>query len=328
VALDSDKKSERAISARATPDDIPVERALRPRVFSEYVGQAKITDNLKVFVEAAKQREEALDHVLFCGPPGLGKTTLAYVITNELGVNLVSTSGPAIERKGDLAGILTNLKPRDVLFIDEVHRLPRVVEENLYPAMEDFRFDYIVGEGPSARNLKLKLAPFTLVGATTRTALLSSPMRDRFGVVCRLEFYPPEELGQMVEIARRSRGTPRVANRLLRRVRDFAQVLGDGRVTAEVAREALTRLEVDDLGLDRMDHLILKVIIERFGGGPVGVEAIAASVSEEKDTIEEVYEPYLLQEGLINRTARGRTATSRAFKHLGIDPPKGQPGLF
>ncbi len=345
MALDSDKKSERAISARATPDDIPVERALRPRVFSEYVGQAKITDNLKVFVEAAKQREEALDHVLFCGPPGLGKTTLAYVITNELGVNLVSTSGPAIERKGDLAGILTNLKPRDVLFIDEVHRLPRVVEENLYPAMEDFRFDYIVGEGPSARNLKLKLAPFTLVGATTRTALLSSPMRDRFGVVCRLEFYPPEELGQIlersahilhvqldregaVEIARRSRGTPRVANRLLRRVRDFAQVLGDGRVTAEVAREALTRLEVDDLGLDRMDHLILKAIIERFGGGPVGVEAIAASVSEEKDTIEEVYEPYLLQEGLINRTARGRTATSRAFKHLGIDPPKGQPGLF
>jgi Holliday junction DNA helicase RuvB len=322
-----------------------VERALRPRVFSEYVGQAKITDNLKVFVEAAKQREEALDHVLFCGPPGLGKTTLAHVITNELDVSLVSTSGPAIERKGDLAGILTNLKPRDVLFIDEVHRLPRVVEENLYPAMEDFRFDYIVGEGPSARNLKLKLAPFTLVGATTRTALLSSPMRDRFGVVCRLEFYPPEELGQIlersahilhvqldregaVEIARRSRGTPRVANRLLRRVRDFAQVLGDGRVTAEVAREALTRLEVDDLGLDRMDHLILKVIIERFGGGPVGVEAIAASVSEEKDTIEEVYEPYLLQEGLINRTARGRTATSRAFKHLGIDPPKGQPGLF
>jgi Holliday junction DNA helicase RuvB len=322
-----------------------VERALRPRVFSEYVGQAKITDNLKVFVEAAKQREEALDHVLFCGPPGLGKTTLAHVITNELDVSLVSTSGPAIERKGDLAGILTNLKPRDVLFIDEVHRLPRVVEENLYPAMEDFRFDYIVGEGPSARNLKLKLAPFTLVGATTRTALLSSPMRNRFGVVCRLEFYPPEELGQIlersahilhvqldregaVEIARRSRGTPRVANRLLRRVRDFAQVLGDGRVTAEVAREALTRLEVDDLGLDRMDHLILKVIIERFGGGPVGVEAIAASVSEEKDTIEEVYEPYLLQEGLINRTARGRTATSRAFKHLGIDPPKGQPGLF
>jgi Holliday junction DNA helicase RuvB len=309
------------------------------------VGQTKITDNLKVFVEAAKQREEALDHVLFCGPPGLGKTTLAHVIANELEVNLVSTSGPAVERKGDLAGILTNLKPRDVLFIDEIHRLPRVVEENLYPAMEDFRFDYIVGEGPAARNLKLKLAPFTLVGATTRTALLSSPMRNRFGVVCRLEFYPPEELGQIlersaqilkvpldqagaVEIARRSRGTPRVANRLLRRVRDFAQVLGDGTVTAAVAQEALTRLEVDDLGLDRMDHLILKTIIERFGGGPVGVEAIAASISEEKDTIEEVYEPFLLQEGLINRTARGRTATSRAFKHLGIKPPQGQTDLL
>ena len=345
MAPDSSKKSGRAVSAQASTEDISAEHTLRPRVFSEYVGQTKITYNLKVFVEAAKQREEALDHVLFCGPPGLGKTTLAHVITNELGVNLVSTSGPAVERKGDLAGILTNLKPRDVLFIDEVHRLPRVVEENLYPAMEDFRFDYIVGEGPAARNLKLKLAPFTLVGATTRTALLSSPMRDRFGVVCRLEFYPPKELGQIlersasilqvqldpagaVEIARRSRGTPRVANRLLRRVRDFAQVLGDGRVTAEVAREALMRLEVDDLGLDRMDHLILKTIIERFGGGPVGVEAIAASVAEERDTIEEVYEPYLLQEGLINRTARGRTATSRAFKHLGLKPPKGQPDLL
>jgi Holliday junction DNA helicase RuvB len=345
LSEDKTKKSGRTVSAKATGDDIKVESTLRPRFFSEYVGQTKITDNLKVFVEAAKQREEALDHVLFCGPPGLGKTTLAHVIANELEVNLVSTSGPAVERKGDLAGILTNLKPRDVLFIDEVHRLPRVVEENLYPAMEDFRFDYIVGEGPSARNLKLKLAPFTLIGATTRTALLSSPMRDRFGVVCRLEFYPPEELGQIlersarilevqldsagaIEIARRSRGTPRVANRLLRRVRDFAQVLGDGTVTAEVAREALTRLEVDDLGLDRMDHLILRTIIERFGGGPVGVEAIAASISEEKDTLEEVYEPFLLQEGLINRTARGRTATARAFKHLGITPPKGQSELL
>jgi Holliday junction DNA helicase RuvB len=345
VAVGSINKAGRAVSAQATPEDVSAERTLRPQVFSEYIGQKKITDNLKVFVEAARQREEALDHVLFSGPPGLGKTTLAHVIAHELDVDLVSTSGPAIERKGDLAGILTNLKPRDVLFIDEVHRLPRVVEENLYPAMEDFHFDYVVGEGPAARNLKLKLSPFTLVGATTRTALLSSPMRDRFGVVCRLEFYPPEELGEIlersarilqmqldpagaVEIACRSRGTPRVANRLLRRVRDFAQVLGDGRVTAGVAREALTRLEVDDLGLDRMDHLILRTIIERFGGGPVGVEAIAASVSEERDTIEEVYEPFLLQEGLINRTARGRTATTRAFKHLGIEPPKGQPGLF
>ena len=345
MTTDSDKQADRTLCGTATPDDISAERSLRPQSFAEYVGQTKITDNLKGFVQAATQRGEALDHILCCGPPGLGKTTLAHVVARELDAKIVSTSGPAIERKGDLAGILTNLKERDVLFIDEIHRLPRAVEETLYPAMEDYHFDYIVGEGPAARNLKLRLPKFTLIGATTRTALLSSPMRDRFGVICRLEFYPPEHLGIIIRrsaeilevdldeagatvIARRSRGTPRVANRLLRRVRDFAQVLGDGRITTELAGEALARLEVDDLGLDRMDHLILLTIIEKFNGGPVGVEAIAASVSEERDTIEEVYEPYLLQEGLVQRTSRGRLATPKAFKHLGIEPPRGQSGLF
>jgi Holliday junction DNA helicase RuvB len=345
VASEQKKKVERTLSGTATPEDISVERSLRPQTFAEFVGQTKVTDNLKIFVQAAIQRGEALDHILCCGPPGLGKTTLAHVVAHELGVKIVSTSGPAVERKGDLAGILTNLKERDVLFIDEIHRLPRAVEETLYPAMEDYHFDYIVGEGPAARNLKLRLPQFTLVGATTRTALLSSPMRDRFGVVCRLEFYPPEHLGIVLErsadilgveldsegamiIASRARGTPRVANRLLRRVRDFAQVLGDGRINSKLAAEALDRLEVDDLGLDRMDHLILETIIEKFNGGPVGVEAIAASVSEERDTIEEVYEPYLLQEGLVQRTSRGRLATPKAFKHLGIEPPRSQSNLF
>jgi Holliday junction DNA helicase RuvB len=336
---------ERALSGAATPEDTVAESALRPKTFAEYVGQRKITDNLKVFVQAAKQRGEALDHVLFCGPPGLGKTTLAHVIAHELGVELQSSSGPAVERKGDLAGILTNLKIRDVLFIDEIHRLPRVVEENLYPAMEDFNFDYIVGEGPAARSLKLPLPRFTLVGATTRTALLSSPMRDRFGVVCRLEFYPPEDLAQIVkrsagimqvaldseaalEIARRSRGTPRVANRLLRRIRDFAQVLSDGRVTLPVARQALEKLEVDRRGLDRMDHRILLAIIEKFDGGPVGVEAVAAALSEERETLEDVYEPYLLQEGLLQRTPRGRVASRLAYEHLGLKPGGKQPPLL
>ena len=340
-----DKNEPRTLDARPTEDDLSVEGSLRPQTFDEYIGQTKVTDNLKVFVQAAKQRDEALDHVLFCGPPGLGKTTLAYVIAHELGVGLVTTSGPALDRKGDLAGILTNLKEKDVLFIDEIHRLPRVVEENLYPAMEDFHFDYVVGEGPAARNLKLRLPRFTLVSATTRTALLSSPMRDRFGVVCRLEYYPPEELqiivdrsarilgvhlerGGAEEIARRSRGTPRVANRLLRRVRDFAQVLGDGRITLDVARDALARLQVDSLGLDRMDYLILRTIIEKFDGGPVGLETIAASVSEERDTIEEVYEPFLMQEGLLQRTPRGRLVTPRGYQHLGIKPHAKQPGLF
>jgi len=321
------------------------DRTLRPQTFDEYIGQTGITDNLKIFVDAARQRGEALDHVLFCGPPGLGKTTLAHVIANELQVDIVTSAGPAIERKGDLAGILTNLKQGDVLFLDEIHRLPTVVEENLYPAMEDFHFDYVVGEGPSARNLKLHLPQFTLIGATTRTALLSSPMRDRFGVNCRLEFYPPAELGRIIvrsagllgvsldaaaadEIARRSRGTPRVANRLLRRIRDFAQVLADGRITRGLADEALGRLQVDALGLDRMDHRILLTIIEKFDGGPVGLDTIAASLSEDAVSVEDVYEPFLLQEGLIQRTPRGRVATRKAYEHLGLKPGAGQAGLF
>jgi Holliday junction DNA helicase RuvB len=339
------KQGDRTVSGQADPEDRLADRSLRPRVFSEYVGQTKIVDNLKVFVDAAKQRGEALDHVLFCGPPGLGKTTLAHVIANELGVDIVTSSGPAVERKGDLAGILTNLKAGDVLFIDEVHRLPTAVEENLYPAMEDFHFDYVVGEGPAARNLRLQLPQFTLIGATTRTALLSSPMRDRFGVICRLEFYPPNELGTIVqrsagilgvelapdaaeEIARRARGTPRVANRLLRRIRDFAQVLGDGRISRTVAAEALERLEVDALGLDRMDYRILSTIIEKFDGGPVGLDTIAASLSEDPISVEDVYEPYLLQEGLLQRTPRGRMATRKAFEHLGLEPVGRQKGMF
>jgi holliday junction DNA helicase RuvB len=345
MAKGSKDKPERTLSGLATVEDAPIENSLRPRVFDEYVGQKKITDNLKVYVEAAKKRKDALDHVLFCGPPGLGKTTLAFVIAHELGVDAVTASGPAIDRKGDLAGILTNLKERDVLFIDEIHRLNRVVEETLYPAMEDYHFDYMVGEGPAARNLRLKLPKFTLIGATTRTALLSSPMRDRFGVVCRLEFYPPEDLCKIVrrsaqilgvcleekasdEIAQRARGTPRVANRLLRRIRDFAQVLGNGRITHDVARESLERLEVDALGLDRMDHRILLAIIDKFDGGPVGVESIAASLSEERETIEDVYEPYLLQEGLVQRTPRGRVVSHRAYEHLGKKPKGKQSQLL
>ncbi len=342
---DDKKPSRRSVSPEPLREEVSLEKSLRPQTFAEYIGQQETIANLKVFVKAARQREEVLDHVLFCGPPGLGKTTLAYVIANEMGVNIVTSSGPAIERKGDLAGILTNLKQNDVLFIDEIHRLPRVVEETLYPSMEDFQFDYVVGEGPAARNLRLKLPHFTLIGATTRTALLSSPMRDRFGVVCRLQFYPPQDLAEIVnrsasilglelqrdganEIARRSRGTPRVANRLLRRVRDFAQVLGDGTIDQQAAQAALARLDVDELGLDRMDHMILRTIIESFKGGPVGVEAIAASVAEERETIEDVYEPFLMQEGLLQRTPRGRRATLRAYEHLGIALPAGPQKLL
>lgn len=326
-----------------TPDrthEEATEASLRPKSFLEFVGQEDLKSKLSVFVAAAKQRGEALDHILFCGPPGLGKTTLAYIIANELGVGMKQSSGPAVEKKGDLAGMLTNLADRDVLFIDEIHRLSPAIEENLYPAMEDFTFDVMIGEGPHARSIKLKLKRFTLVGATTRTGLLTSPMRDRFGIVERLEHYPVNDLSGIVErsadilgvkvsrkaaaeIGRRARGTPRVANRLLRRVRDFAQVEGDGNVDLEAARSALVRLDVDDCGLDATDRRYLDCIAQKFGGGPVGVETLSAALSEERDTLEEVYEPFLLQEGFIQRTPRGRVVTDRAIKHLGLTRPTG-----
>lgn len=323
------------LAGEAHDEDRQLDVSVRPKTFADYVGQTSLINNLKVFVSAASARNGALDHLLFCGPPGLGKTTLALVIAQELGVDLVSTSGPAISRKGDLAGILTNLKERDVFFIDEIHRLPSIVEENLYPAMEDYHFDYIVGEGPSARNLRLDLPKFTLIGATTRAALLSSPMRDRFGFAANLEFYPPADLAQIVlrsarilnvrleadaamEIACRSRGTPRITNRLLRRLRDFAEVWGTSAITKAIAKDALVQLGIDDLGLDRMDQRILRIIDEQFHGGPVGVEAIAACLLEDRETIEDVYEPYLLQEGLLVRTSRGRALTIKARKHLGL----------
>jgi holliday junction DNA helicase RuvB len=325
---------DRIIGPEKAVDDLGLDQALRPSSFDEYVGQDRVKDNLKVFIRAAKERGEALDHVLFSGPPGLGKTTLAHIIAKEMGVNLKSTSGPVIERAGDLAAILTNLERGDVLFVDEIHRLNRVIEEILYPAMEDYQLDIIIGQGPSARSIKLDLPPFTLVGATTRAGLLTSPLRDRFGVLARLEFYPPDDLKKIVvrsagllgievddggaeEIARRSRGTPRIANRLLRRVRDFAQVAGTGMVDADAAMSALERLEVDHRGLDAMDKKLLLSIIDKFGGGPVGVETLAAAIAEERDTIEDVYEPYLIQEGLIERTPRGRLATAAAYDHYG-----------
>ena len=309
--------------------------SLRPKFFNEYVGQEEAKGNLNVYIQAAKQRGEALDHVLLYGPPGLGKTTLAGIIANELGVNFRITSGPAIEKSGDLAAILTNLDDHDVLFIDEIHRLSRSVEEVLYSAMEDYALDIIIGKGPSARSVRIDLPKFTLVGATTRAGALAAPLRDRFGIVSRLEYYKQEELEFIVtraadilnigiekagasEIARRSRGTPRIANRLLKRVRDFAQVVGDGVITADIADEALKRLHVDKMGLDRIDRRVLKCIIENYDGGPVGIETIAAAVSEERDTIEDVYEPYLMQLGFLGRTPRGRVATKLAYDHLGI----------
>lgn len=319
--------------------------SLRPRYFSEYIGQTKAKNNLDIFIKAAKQREEALDHVLLYGPPGLGKTTMAGIIANELGVNFRITSGPAIERPGDLAALLTNLGDRDLLFIDEIHRLSHSVEEVLYSAMEDYALDIIIGKGPSARSVRIDLPPFTLVGATTRAGALAPPLRDRFGVVCRLEYYEPIDLVLIIkraaaildiaiedrgaeEIARRSRGTPRIANRLLKRVRDFAQVVGTGVITDVLADKALEQLEVDKCGLDRTDRRVLHAIIDKFGGGPVGIETIAASISEEVDTIEDVYEPFLMQNGFLSRTPRGRVVTAAAYRHLGMTPPPDQQGLF
>ncbi|MCP4603919.1 MAG: Holliday junction branch migration DNA helicase RuvB [Proteobacteria bacterium] len=331
------------IDSNLSEDENNFDLALRPKSLDEYVGQTKHCDNLKVFIEAARQRGEPLDHVLFCGPPGLGKTTLAYIIAEELGVTIHTTSGPAVEHKGSLAALLTKLEPRDVLFIDEIHRLNPVVEENLYPAIEMFEIDIIAGDGPHAAAYKLPLNPFTLVGATTRTGLLTSPLLSRFGVNIRLDYYPPEDLEKIVvrsagllqietdkagaeEIARRARGTPRIANRLLRRVRDFAQVEGDGKINQAMAKHALERLEVDEAGFDDMDRRILSVIIEKFDGGPVGIETIAAAVAEPRDTIEDVYEPYLIQGGYLQRTPRGRIATRRAYSHLGVPFDQGPQG--
>jgi Holliday junction DNA helicase RuvB len=320
------------------PDEITYELSLRPRSLKEFIGQEKIKENIAIFIEAALMRKEPLDHVLFFGPPGLGKTTLATIIANELKVNIKTTSGPVLERPGDLAAILTNLSDGDILFIDEIHRMSRVVEEVLYPAMEDYTLDIIIGQGPNARTLKLNLPRFTLIGATTRTGMLTSPLRDRFGVMCRLEFYTPAELAVIVrrsaellsvgiegtasdEIARRSRGTPRIANRLLKRLRDFAQVKGDGIISMPIAQQGMTSLDVDHLGLDDIDRKLILTIIEKFNGGPAGVEAIAATMREDRETIEDMYEPFLLQEGLLERTPRGRLATRRAYEHLGRTMP-------
>ena len=331
---------ERIIDPVPQTDEEPSEISLRPQSLDEFVGQEAIKRNLRVFIKAAKGRSDALDHVLFHGSPGLGKTSLANIIANELQVNINSTSGPVIERPGDLAAILTSLQPKDVLFIDEVHRLNHVVEEILYPAMEDHQLDIIIGQGPSARTMKIPLPPFTLVGATTRTGLLTPPLRDRFGVILRVEFYKPEDLQKIVlnsaglldipverdgafEIARRSRGTPRVANRILRRVRDYAQVEADGIVTLEVAKRALKMLDVDDKGLDRMDRHIMLTIIKKFSGGPIGLDTLSAAVSEEKDTLEDVYEPFLIQLGFIKRTPRGRVATQLAYNHFNINMVEG-----
>ena len=329
---------ERITAAELGQGEERSEMTLRPQKLEDYIGQKKATDNLKIFIEAAKLRKEPLDHVLFYGPPGLGKTTLAGIISNEMGVDIRITSGPAIERAGDLAAILTNLNENDVLFIDEIHRLNRSVEEVLYSAMEDFALDIIIGKGPSARSIRLDIAKFTLIGATTRAGSLSAPLRDRFGVSCKFEMYTTEELKKIIgrsaellgvtadeqsmeEMAKRSRGTPRVANRMLKRVRDFSQVKGDGIINGEITREGLCALQIDSMGLERLDREILTAIIERFGGGPVGIDTIAASIGEERVTIEEAYEPYLLQIGFLSRTPKGRTVTALAYRHLGLTPP-------
>ncbi|MEO7056855.1 MAG: Holliday junction branch migration DNA helicase RuvB [Caldimonas sp.] len=332
--------------AASSPNEEAIERALRPKGLAEYVGQAKAREQLEIFIGAARMRGEAMDHVLLFGPPGLGKTTLSHIIANELGVNLRSTSGPVLEKPKDLAAILTNLEKNDVLFIDEIHRLSPVVEEILYPALEDYQIDIMIGDGPAARSIKLELQPFTLIGATTRAGMLTNPLRDRFGIVARLEFYTAEELAKIVrrsagllkvplddeggfEIARRSRGTPRVANRLLRRVRDFADMKGDGQITKPIADRALAMLDVDLHGLDVMDRKLLEAVIHRFDGGPVGLDNVAAAIGEERDTIEDVIEPFLIQQGFLQRTPRGRVATLAAYRHLGVVPPQGGgAGLF
>jgi holliday junction DNA helicase RuvB len=336
----------RVVAAAATsPQEEALERALRPKLLDDYVGQAKVREQLEIFIGAASKRGEALDHVLLFGPPGLGKTTLSHIIAHELGVNLRQTSGPVLEKPKDLAALLTNLEKNDVLFIDEIHRLSPVVEEILYPALEDYQIDIMIGEGPAARSIKIDLQPFTLVGATTRAGMLTNPLRDRFGIVARLEFYTPEELTRIVtrsagllnapidaqgavEIARRSRGTPRIANRLLRRVRDYADVKGTGHISQDIAQKALAMLDVDPQGFDVMDRKLLEAVVHRFDGGPVGLDNVAASIGEEPGTIEDVIEPYLIQQGYLQRTPRGRIATLAAYRHLGVTPPKSNSGLF